>query len=157
CDDRRNREEILEILCRSQYIGSAPEYTRPGFIDPYNWGTEASPQMLLNYNQFYTDKTNYPDRVDALWTIAQMARWGIVPFPKNWVEVLDRIQRIDVFGTAARDLGLLDIGRDRSVLRLPDGTVFNADDPIAYLNRLEIKRDFRIEEVVMDSPVVAAA
>jgi len=34
CDDRRNREEILELFANRD-VGSAPEYTfRPGFIDP---------------------------------------------------------------------------------------------------------------------------
>ena len=40
CDDQRNREEILTLLTQDQYVGSAPEYTRPGFIDPYNRGTD---------------------------------------------------------------------------------------------------------------------
>jgi len=151
CDDRRNREEIVELLCQPQYIGCKPEYIRPGFIDPYNRGTAEEPEMLLQFNQFYVDKTNYPDRVEALWAIAQMARWGIIPFPKNWVEILDRVQRSDLFGEAARELGLLDIGRDSKTAVLFDGTVFNPDDPIRYLNSLKIKRDFRIKEIIIDA------
>jgi hypothetical protein len=42
-------------------------------------------------------------------------------------------------------------------IQLFDGTPFNAEDPIAYLNSLKIKRDFSIAEVVLDSrPSVAA-
>jgi nitrate/nitrite transport system ATP-binding protein len=36
CDDRRNREEIMGLLCQPQYVGSLEDYTRPGFLDPYN-------------------------------------------------------------------------------------------------------------------------
>jgi len=151
CDDLRNREEILGLLTQSQYVGSAPEYTRPGFIDPYNRGTGEEPQQLSRFNQFYVDKTNYPDQIEGLWLLTQLARWGIIPFPKNWVNILDRVRRIDLFGAAARDLDIVDIGRDRGPIQLFDGTVFNPDDPLEYLNSLEIKRQIRVEEVDIDA------
>jgi nitrate/nitrite transport system ATP-binding protein len=151
CDDRRNREEIVELLAQPHYVGAAPEYIRPGFIDPYERGVEAEPQMLLRYNQFYVDRTNCPYRIEGLWIMTQLARWGIVPFPRNWIEILDRVRRVDVFGEAARELGLLDIEPDRGPIQFFDGTVFNPDDPISYLKSLKIKRDIRIEEVPIDS------
>ena len=156
CDDRRNREEILKWLCKPEYVGSDPEYTRPGFIDPYNRGTGEAPQMLQRYNQFYVDKTNCPYRVEGLWIMTQLARWGITPFPKNWIEILDRTRRVDVFGAAARDLELLDIEPNRGPIKFADGSVFNPDDPIKYLNSLKIKRDIRIEEVLIDSLATSA-
>lgn len=84
--------------------------------------------------------------------MTQFARWGLTPFPKNWVEILDRVRRVDVFGQAARDLGLPDTEPNRGSIRFADGSVFNPDDPIGYLNSLTIKRDLRIEEVAIDAP-----
>ncbi|PSB10241.1 bacitracin ABC transporter ATP-binding protein, partial [filamentous cyanobacterium Phorm 46] len=150
CDDRRNREEILQLICQEQYIGADPKDIRPGFIDPYNSGTEAEPEMLYNFNQFYVDQTNCPDRLEMVWVMAQMARWGMIPFPKNWVEVVDRVLRPDVFGQAVRELGLPDISRVRRTIELFDGTVFNLDDPIAYLQNVKIKRGLRIEEILIE-------
>lgn len=85
--------------------------------------------------------------------MTQLARWSITPFPRNWVDILNRTRRMDVFGAAARDLGLPDIEPNRSAVKFADGTVFNPDDPIGYLNSLEIKRDIRIEEISIDHPV----
>ncbi|AFZ30510.1 nitrate ABC transporter, ATPase subunits C and D [Gloeocapsa sp. PCC 7428] len=155
CDDRRNREEIVALLAQPQYIGVAPEYIRPGFVDEYDRGNDTEPEMLLRYNQFYVDRTNCPYRVEGLWMMTQLARWGITPFPKNWIEILDRVQRVDLFGAAARDLDLLDIERDRGSIHFFDGTVFNPDDPIRYLNSLKFKRNVRIEEVVVDATPAA--
>jgi nitrate/nitrite transport system ATP-binding protein len=154
CDDRRNREEILEILCRDEYIGSAPEYTRLGFIDPVDRGNGQPAELLINYNQFFVDKTNYPDATEFLWIMAEMARWGITPFPKNWVSILERVLRTDVYGQAARELGLSDTGRDRQSIKLFDGTIFNPNDPIKYLKNLKIKQEIRIEEIILD-PIAA--
>ncbi|WP_341735989.1 nitrate ABC transporter ATP-binding protein [Microcoleus sp. CAWBG640] len=150
CDDRRNRQEILELICQEQYIGADPKDVRPGFLDPYNNGTTTKPEMVYNFNQFYVDKTNFPDRLEMLWVTAQMARWGMIPFPKNWVEVVDRVLRPDVFGQAVRELGLPDVGRDRRSIELFDGSVFNLDDPIEYLENVKIKRNVRIEEILIE-------
>ena len=150
CDDRRNREEVLGLICQEQYIGADPKDIRPGFLDPYNNGTAVAPEMVYNFNQFYVDKTNCPDRLEMVWVMAQMARWGLIPFPKNWVEVVDRVLRPDVFGQAVRELGLPDIARLRRSIELFDGTVFNLDDPIDYLHKVKIKRSIRIEEILID-------
>ncbi|HEY9725198.1 MAG TPA: ABC transporter substrate-binding protein, partial [Chroococcales cyanobacterium] len=157
CDDPRNREEILTLLTQDQYVGSAPEYTRPGFIDPYNRGTGEPLQRLSRYNQFFVDKANYPDQIEGLWLLTQLARWGLIPFPKNWINILDRVRRIDLFGAAARDLGLMDTGHDRGPIHMFDGTVFDPDDPMEYLNSLEIKRQIRIEEVDIDAVPTSVA
>jgi nitrate/nitrite transport system ATP-binding protein len=146
CDDFRNREEIVELICRPEYLNTNPAYVRPGFTDPYDRGDGTKPQELARYNQFYLNQTNYPNRTELLWMVTQLARWGLVSFPKNWVEVIDRVCRTDIFGAAARDLGMLDIGQDDPI-HLFDGKVFNPSEPIEYLNSLEIKRPIRIEEV----------
>jgi nitrate/nitrite transport system ATP-binding protein len=38
-----------------------------------------------------------------------------------------------------------------------DGTVFDPDDPLEYLNSLEIKRPIRIEEVDIDAVATSVA
>jgi nitrate/nitrite transport system ATP-binding protein len=157
CDDRRNRKEILELLCRPEYVGSDPIYTRPGFISPYDYGTDVEPQKLLRFNQFYVDQANCPTRSEGLWVLTQLARWGITPFPKNWVEIVERVRRVDLFGEAARQLGLLDFEPDRQPFALFDGMIFNPDDPIGYLNRLTIHREIQVEEIIVDSPTNRAA
>jgi nitrate/nitrite transport system ATP-binding protein len=146
CDDLRNRPEILEILSRPEYLNISPAYIRPGFIDPYDRGDGKPPQELTTYNQFYLNKTNYPNRTETLWMLTQLARWSITPFPKNWVEIIERVCRTDIFGAAARDLGLLDIGEDNPI-HLFDSKTFNPSEPLEYLKSLEIKHQIRIEEI----------
>lgn len=154
CDDRRNREEVLQLICQPQYVGSAPEYTRPGFIDPYDRGTSEPAQILPEFNEFYVDKTNCPSRVEGLWILVQMARWGIVPFPRNWIDVLDRVRRNDVYSEAARQLNLPGLEPERTSFKLSDGSVFSPDNPIEYLQGLKIKRELKVAEVEIDSLVV---
>ncbi|HEY9837146.1 MAG TPA: nitrate ABC transporter ATP-binding protein [Vampirovibrionales bacterium] len=146
CDDMRHREQVLDLICRPKYIGSDPIYTRPGFIDSYNKGI-GKPEPIARYNQFFFDKTNCPDRTEALWILTQMARWGITPFPRNWIEVLDRVRRVDLFSQAAQGLNMMDLSRDRQPIILFDEVIFNPDDPIHYLEQLEIKTNLTIKEI----------
>jgi nitrate/nitrite transport system ATP-binding protein len=151
CDDRRNREEILQLLCQPQYIGASPDYIRPGFIDAYDNGMGEEAKMLLRFNQFYVDRSTCPKLGENLWILTQLARWELTPFPKNWLEILERVQRNDVYGKAASQLGLLDTEPDRDPFSLFDGVVFNPADPIGYLNKFNIRRSFRVEEINIDA------
>jgi nitrate/nitrite transport system ATP-binding protein len=46
CDDPANREEIVKLLGKPEYLGTAQEYLRPGFVDAFDRGTDEPPQML---------------------------------------------------------------------------------------------------------------
>ncbi|HEY9845230.1 MAG TPA: nitrate ABC transporter ATP-binding protein, partial [Candidatus Caenarcaniphilales bacterium] len=156
CADKNNEPEIRQLLAQRAYVNTNVDYIHLG--DP-NADTCSLEQHLRQYahHLFYGEGVNRPSRTEHLWHMAQMARWGDTPFPRNWVEILERVCRVNVFSTAARELGLLDVKYHRGSIKLFDGTVFNADDPIAYLNSLKIKRDFSIAEVDIDSRTSAAA
>ncbi|WP_404783640.1 nitrate ABC transporter ATP-binding protein [Altericista sp. CCNU0014] len=153
CDNRRNRESILKLLSKPEYIGAAATFARPGFIDPYDRGTGEPPEEVWQYNRFHVDQSNCPGRVEGLWILTQLARWGIAPFPRNWIEILERVRRVDLYGRAARELGLPDTEPNRSAFKLFDGKVFNPDDPMGYLKSFEIGRDVRVEEIAIDDLV----
>lgn len=150
CDDVRHREEIVNLLCKPEYVGSDRIYTRPGFAAPYDYGTGQTPQILQRFNQFHFEQTNCPARVEGLWILTQLARWGVTPFPKNWLEILERVRRVDLYGEAARSLGWPDNEPDRQCFELFDHMVFNPDDPIGYLQRLTIHREISIQEINID-------
>jgi bicarbonate transport system ATP-binding protein len=109
------------------------------------------------HHQFHGVGVNRPSRTEQLWIMTQMARWGDTPFPRNWVEVLERVCRVNVFSTAARELGSYDVSYKRGPIKLFDGIEFNTDDPIAYLNSLPIKHDIYMAEVHLDTPSASAA
>lgn len=150
CDDYRHRPEIVELLSLPQYLGVHPALISPGFTTPYKRGNGGLPQTLNRYHQFYCDRANCPGRVEGLWVLTQLARWGMIPFPKNWIEVLERVRRVDLYGEAARQLGWPDAEPDRKPFQLFDRMVFNPNDPIGYLQRFTIHRDIRVEEVFLD-------
>lgn len=155
CADPNHEEEIRQILAQREYVGTRVDYIQlnePRRLTPRPAG------MALDYahHLFFGEGVNRPSRTEHLWHMTQLARWGDVPFPRNWVEVLEKTCQVGVFSTAARELGLADIKYRSNPIKLFDGSTFNADDPIAYLNETAIKRDFTMAEIVM-SPGRAVA
>lgn len=156
CADENNTEEIRHLLAQREYLSTDVGYIYLG--DP-NLNVCNLDQHMRQYahHQFFGQGVNRPSRTEHLWIMTQLARWGDTPLPRNWVEILERVCRVSVFSTAARELGLSDITYSRGSIQLFDGTPFNTDDPIAYLNSLAIKRDFSVAEVVIDSRSMVAA
>jgi bicarbonate transport system ATP-binding protein len=89
--------------------------------------------------------------------MTQLARWGEIPFPRNYVEILERICSVGVFSTAARELGLEDVSYQRGEIKLFDGVSFHGDDPIGYLNGVSVHRDFSVAEIPIGVPRPLAA
>lgn len=155
CADPVNREEIRHLLADRKYLSTNVEYIQLG--DPQGYTCSLEKPVEYAHHRFFGDGMNRPSRTEHLWMMTQMARWGDIPFPRNWVEILERVCRVSVFSTAARELGLTDIKYRREPIQLFDGIVFDAEDPVNYLNHLAIKRNFTMAEIVLDSrPLVAA-
>lgn len=145
CADPANAQEIRTILAQREYVGTDLDYIHLG-----GPGDRIPGVSSVAHHRFYGENVNRPSRTEHLWILTQMARWGEVPFPRNWVEVLEKTCRVSVFSTAAREIGLSDITYGKGSVKLADGSPFNTEDPIAYLNSLPIKRDITITEVALD-------
>jgi bicarbonate transport system ATP-binding protein len=152
CADPNHEMEIRELLATRQYLSTNIDYIHLG--DPEGRTCSLGNPVEYSHHLFFGDQVNRPIRTEHLWMMTQMARWGDIPFPRNWVEILERVCRVGVFSTAARELGY-DVNYQRQPIALFDGEVFNADDPIAYLNQTVIHRNFTIAEVHLDNPTPA--
>ncbi len=156
CADPRNEVEIRQILARKQYVGTSIDYIHLSAPDAIIKTLPTYSRKYANH-LFFGDGLNRPSRTEHLWIMAQLARWGHTPFPRNWLEILERVCQANVFLTAARELGMMDMKYTKGALELFDGTQFSTDDPIGYLNQLPIKRDFSVTEVDLRRAALAVA
>ncbi|HEY9726344.1 MAG TPA: nitrate ABC transporter ATP-binding protein [Chroococcales cyanobacterium] len=151
CTDPANEQEVRQIVAQREYVNTDIAYIHLGNPDEAFCSLD-QPMREFAHHLFFGDGVNRPSRTEHLWHMTQLARWGHTPFPRNWVEIMERVCRVSVFSTAARELGLLDVKYTKGSIQMFDGSTFTADDPIGYLNNLKIKRDFSIAEVILDSP-----
>ncbi|OKH13152.1 nitrate ABC transporter ATP-binding protein [[Limnothrix rosea] IAM M-220] len=152
CDDRRNRTEITKIL-GSSILSIDPAFSQAGFADVFDYGDGQTPAMLPRFHQFHNEQANCPARGEGLWILTQLARWGYMPFPKNWLEITERVRRPDLFGEACRQLGWPDIEGDRQTFKLMDGMVFTPNDPVSYIKRFSIHRELTVSEIQLQETI----
>jgi bicarbonate transport system ATP-binding protein len=149
CADPNHEQEIRELLADRKYLSTNIDYIHLG--DPEGKTCSLGNPVEYSHHLFFGDRLNRPSRTEHLWMMTQMARWGEIPFPRNWVEILERVCRVSVFSTAARELGY-EVNYQREPITLFDGQSFNADDPIAYLNQVPMHNNFTVAEVHLSSP-----
>ena len=157
CADPANHAEVREILSQAEYLAMDHEYI---YLSDEQQATcsVTNDSRQLSHHIFFGGSANRPSRTENLWFMTQLARWGDIAFPRNWVEVLERVCKVGVFSIAARELGLSELANySRGAIDLFDGHKFTADDPISYLNNLEIKHDVYMADVVLDVPRPKAA
>lgn len=150
CADPQNHEEIRHLLADRRYLSTRVDYIQLGDPGGQSCSVE-EPFREYAHHQFFGEGVNRPSRTEHLWLMTQMARWGDVPFPRNWVEILERVCRVGVFSTAARELGL-DTKYNRTPITMFDGVPFDSEDPIGYLNSLAIKGTVTMAEVHLEAP-----
>ena len=102
CDASENREEIVSVLSRSEYVNAPVEALRRGFEGEFNFGGNTT-RMVPDFNIFNRQNTNEPSSQKAAWAIEHLRRSGLCPD----TGALDfnlgrRIFRADIFEKAFR-------------------------------------------------------
>jgi bicarbonate transport system ATP-binding protein len=154
CAEPSHWQEMSELLSDRRYLGMKAELIH--FSAKSDLGDAFAPHGEPHH-LFFGAGLNRPSRSEHLWIMTQLARWAEIPFPRNYVEILERICQVGVFSTAARELGLEDVSYQRQGIELFDGRPFNSDDPIGYLNAVSLHRDFSVAEIPIGVPRAMAA
>ena len=152
CADPNHWTELSQLLSDRRYLGMKPELIRFGVPTGSPENPHGDPHTL-----FFGPGVNRPSRTEHLWVITQLARWSEIPFPRNYVEILERICAVSVYSTAARELGLEDVSYQRTGIELFDGVPFTGEDPIGYINSLSIHQDFSVAEIPIGVPRAMAS
>jgi bicarbonate transport system ATP-binding protein len=155
CSQPQNWPEMADLLSDRRYLGIKPElihFSTGSQVAEGSHGPMTSSQQGEPHHLFFGAGVNRPSRSEHLWILTQLARWAEIPFPRNYVEILERICAVSAYSTAARELGLDDVSYQRGGIELFDGVPFNADDPIGYLNQLSIHQNFSVAEIPIGVP-----
>ena len=165
-NDNANREEAVEILSRSEYVGADAEVianSMTGFFEFEKGDVRPAP----DFNVFFRHNATYPFKSDAIWYLTQMRRWGQIAEPKSdewFIETAESVYRSDIYLDAARllvDEGVAneaDFPWDSDGFKAPtpaadiiDGIGFDGRTPNAYIDSLPI--GLKGEQIVVGSEI----
>ncbi len=152
-NDNANREEAVEILARSEYVGADYEVIANSMTGTFEY-EKGDKRAVPDFNVFFRYNATYPFYSDAIWYLTQMRRWGQIPEAKTdaWYdEVAKDVYKPALYLEAARHLveeGLADEADfpwDSDGYKAPtpaediiDGIAYDGKAPNAYLDTLPI-------------------
>ena len=143
CDRDENKSEMCAILSQRTWFNVPVidiEGRSKGKID-YGTGrvVENSPHIM----KFWRDNASYPFRSHDLWFLTEDQRWGILPVDLDTKSLIEKVNREDIWRSAAKDLGIpaaqIPNSTSRGKETFFDGKVFDPANPAAYLSSLAIK------------------
>ena len=165
-NDNANREEAVEMLSRSEYVGADADVianSMTGFFEFEKGDVRPAP----DFNVFFRYNATYPFYSDAIWYLTQMRRWGQIDEtkPDEWYfETAADVYRPDIYLQAARllvDEGMADEAAfpwDSDGFKAPtpaadiiDGISYDGRAPNAYIDSLPI--GLKSGQMVVDSKV----
>ncbi len=165
-NDNANREEAVQMLSRSEYVGADAEVianSMTGFFEFEKGDVRPAP----DFNVFFRYNATYPFYSDAIWYLTQMRRWGQIDEtkPDEWYfDTAADVYRPDIYLNAARllvDEGMADEAAfpwDSDGFKAPapetdiiDGVSYDGRAPNAYIDSLPI--GLKSGQTVVDSKV----
>ena len=149
-DNPNNRKEAVKILSMSQYVGAPEEVLANSMTGTFEF-EKGDKRSMPDFNVFYKYNATYPFYSDGIWFLTQMRRWGQISEakPAAWYkETIKEIYRPDVWRKAAdllvaegkipkQDIPDTD-GYKPATTDFIDGTLYDAKDPIGYINSFAI-------------------
>ncbi|WFE75886.1 CmpA/NrtA family ABC transporter substrate-binding protein [Roseinatronobacter sp. S2] len=150
-DDNANRDEAVQIISRTNYVGADPEVLANSMTGTFEF-EQGDVRPVPDFNVFFRDYANFPFVSDAVWYLTQMRRWGQITEAKSdewYVETARSVFLSDLFEEAAQSLvddGLapadaFPFGSDgfRDVVdHAIDGVPYDGRTPNAYIDSLPI-------------------
>ena len=101
CDAAENRESVLSVLARREYLGRLPAAAlRPALTGEFDFG-RGSTRRVRNFLVFHRQDANEPSADKAGWIMQQMRASGLAPAPAELTPAFARsVFRCDVFDRA---------------------------------------------------------
>lgn len=143
-DKFENKQEMANILGRRQWLNVPAADILGRLKGDINFGNGRNIPGTDQFMKFWRDHASYPFQSHDAWFIAEDIRWGKFEATTDINALVKKVNREDLWRSAARTLGVAAADIPATSSRGPetffDGKIFDPADPSAYLKSLSIKR-----------------
>ncbi|KRB41719.1 MAG: CmpA/NrtA family ABC transporter substrate-binding protein [Pseudomonadota bacterium] len=141
CDKPSNKPAMCSIVSGRQYINVPIGDILPRLQGTINYGDGRALKGSGHVMKFWADNASFPFKSHDLWFLTENQRWGVLPQSLNKTALIAKVNRADIWRTAAKSIGAAAPASDsRGPERFFDGKVFDPANPAAYLASQPIKK-----------------
>lgn len=143
CEKPENREEVAKICSDRKWIGAPFKDVVERMKGNFDYGTGRVVQNSPEQMRYWKDFASYPFKSHDAWFITEDIRWGYLPASTDINALVNKVNREDLWRTAATALNVpaaeIPTSTSRGVEKFFDGKIFDPENPKAYLDSLAIK------------------
>ncbi|MFK0734854.1 MAG: CmpA/NrtA family ABC transporter substrate-binding protein [Gloeotrichia echinulata IR180] len=144
CDKPENKEEMCKICSDRKYFNVAVADILERFRGNIDYGDGRTVKDFQYRMKFWADNASYPYKSHDIWFLTENIRWGKLPADTKVKELVDQVNKEDLWKQAAKALGVaaaeIPTSTSRGVETFFDGVKFDPEKPEEYLNSLKIKK-----------------
>lgn len=105
-DEPANRSATARLVAAPAYVDAPAELVSSTLNGQVLIASDHAPRALPDFHVFFRYAATFPWRSHALWTLAQMRRWGQLAEGFDLEATADAVYRPDIYRAAARRLGI---------------------------------------------------
>jgi nitrate/nitrite transport system substrate-binding protein len=143
CEKDENKDEMIQIVSQAKWFKVPPTDIIERSKGNIDYGDGRKEENFKYKMKFWADHASYPYKSHDLWFLMENIRWGNIPADTNTKELVDKVNREDLWKEAAKAIGVPDAqipaSPSRGVETFFDGVKFDPEKPEEYLNTLKIK------------------
>lgn len=139
----QNKDEMVQIVSKRSWFGVPAADIQDRLKGTFNFGDGRTENNSPNVMKFWNDNASYPYKSHDLWFVTEDMRWGYLPADTDAKALVDKVNREDLWQTAAKAIGqqaAIPASTSRGVETFFDGTKFDPANAKAYLDGLKIKK-----------------
>ncbi|MBD2201413.1 ABC transporter substrate-binding protein [Calothrix sp. FACHB-1219] len=144
CDKAENKEEMCKICADRKYFNVAAADILERSKGNIDYGDGRTEKNFANSMKFWADNASYPYKSHDTWFLTEDIRWGYLPKDTKVKEIVDQVNREDLWKKAAQAINVpaaeIPTSSSRGVETFFDGVKFDPEKPEEYLNSLKIKK-----------------
>jgi nitrate/nitrite transport system substrate-binding protein len=144
CDRPENKEEMCKIVSGRKYFNVAAADILERAKGNIDYGDGRTAKDFQYRMKFWADNASYPYKSHDIWFLTEEIRWGYLPKDTKVKEIVDEVNKEDLWKKAAKALGVPDseipTSTSRGVETFFDGVKFDPEKPEQYLQSLKIKK-----------------
>lgn len=144
CDQAENKEEMCKICADRKYFNVAVADILERGKGNIDYGDGRKEQNFTYRMKYWEDNASYPYKSHDTWFLTEEIRWGYLPKDTKVKEIVDQVNREDLWKQAAKALGVaaaeIPASSSRGVETFFDGVKFDPEKPEEYLKSLQIKK-----------------
>ncbi len=105
-DEPANRSTAARLVATPDYVDAPVELVSATLNGQVLVSSGLAPRSFPDFHVFFRYAATFPWRSQALWTLAQMRRWGQLADGVDLEATADAVYRPDIYRAAARRLGI---------------------------------------------------